>query len=309
MDLIQEMLAGDVRALARLMSLVESGQEDAAHIIKKISSRLGRAQIIGITGPPGAGKSTLISSLIEGLRKQKKKVGVLAVDPSSPISGGAVLGDRIRMTHHSLDQDVFIRSLSTGGAHGGLSFSVRVFLKLLDAFGKDIIFVETVGVGQVEVDVRNVVDTTVLVLVPEAGDSVQSLKAGIMEIADIFVVNKADREGAENLKGVLLEMTHLKKDRGSWIPPVVSCQSLMGGGIEDLWARISEHRSYLSRESQEVKMRRSRQREAEFFDILTELIRSNVKQSLQEYLHIVKEGKRDPYDMAIEAAQKFLLKK
>src|SRR5207237_1431068 len=204
------MLARDRSALARLMTLVENRAPELPAIMSRVYGRTGHAHVVGVTGPPGAGKSTLTDRLTAHLRGAERRIGIVAVDPSSPFSGGAVLGDRIRMQAHFLDPGVFIRSLSTRGSHGGLARATRDMIRLLDAFGVDNVLVETVGVGQTELDVMRLADTVVVVLVPEAGDAVQVMKAGLLEIADIFVVNKADREGAERMQSELAQMLHLR---------------------------------------------------------------------------------------------------
>jgi LAO/AO transport system kinase len=235
-DLIQRMRKGDRRALSRLLSYVEDRDERAFGLLEKIWPLTGKAYTVGVTGLAGAGKSTIIDQLILVLRDQGKKVGVVAVDPSSPFSGGAVLGDRIRMQRHSNDPDVFIRSVGSRGRSGGLSFSTRALVRLLDAFGTDVILLETVGAGQGEVAVADLADTTVVVLMPEAGDSVQTLKAGILEIADIVVVNKKDRPGADSIA----------REIESSLPPgtaVVMTEALQGEGIPDLADAIENHRN------------------------------------------------------------------
>ena len=196
-DLVERMLAGDQRALAQLMSHVERHSAEVPEIMRRIAPALGRGYCVGITGPPGAGKSTITDALTAHARQQGQTVGIIAVDPSSPFSGGAILGDRIRMQQHYLDAGVFIRSMATRGSHGGLPQAAQGVRKLLEAFGKDLILIETVGVGQTELDIVEAADTTVVLLVPESGDTIQTMKAGIMEIADLFVINKADRDGAE----------------------------------------------------------------------------------------------------------------
>src|SRR5499427_9905062 len=198
-DLVDRMLAGDQRALAQLMSHVERHSAEVPEIMRRIAPSLGRGYCVGITGPPGAGKSTVTDALTAQARQQGQTVGIIAVDPSSPFSGGAILGDRIRMQRHYLDAGVFIRSMATRGSHGGLSQAAQGVRKLLEAFGKDLILIETVGVGQTELDIVEAANTTVVLLVPESGDAIQTMKAGILEIADLFVINKADRDGADRL--------------------------------------------------------------------------------------------------------------
>ena len=227
-ELVEKMLTGDQRALARLVSAVERQSADVPDIMQRLTPTLGRAYCIGITGPPGAGKSTLTDRLTAYARQQGKTVGIIAVDPTSPFSGGAILGDRIRMQQHYLDAGVYIRSMASRGHHGGLSRAARGVIKLLDAFGKDLILVETVGVGQTELDIVAAADTTLLVLVPESGDAIQTIKAGIMEIADLFVINKADRDGADRLQRDLQMMLHVRPPADGWCPPVLSTQGLPG---------------------------------------------------------------------------------
>lgn len=235
------MRQGDRRALARLLSLVEEKSEDSFELLAEIWPYTGRAITVGVTGPAGAGKSTIIDQLISVCRKQGKSVGVVAVDPSSPFTGGAVLGDRIRMQRHSDDQDVFIRSVSSRGRSGGLSFSTRALVQLLDAYGIDIILLETVGAGQSEVAVADVADTTVVVLVPEAGDAIQTLKAGILEIAHVYVVNKKDRPGADLIAREVETSLNLSPKASSWKPPIVMTEAVKGVGIEEVWQAIEQH--------------------------------------------------------------------
>jgi len=248
-QLTAAMLEGDRVALARLITLVENRTVHSAEIMSRIYSRCGRAATIGITGPPGAGKSTLTSCLIEHLRARDKTVGIVAIDPSSPFSGGSVLGDRIRMQKHFLDPGVFIRSLSTRGSHGGLARAGRDVARLFDAFGKDFVIIETVGVGQTELDIMEVADTVVVVLVPEAGDTVQVMKAGLLEIANVFVVNKADREGATRMRTELEMMLHLKANEGGdrdWSVPVLMTKASQGEGTEALLDACLDHVEYLT---------------------------------------------------------------
>jgi len=266
--------------------------------------RAGRAHVIGVTGPPGAGKSTLVDRLIGHLRAGGKRVGVVAVDPSSPFSGGAVLGDRIRMQAHFLDPGVFIRSLSTRGSHGGLPRAARDVIRLLDAFGVDAVLVETVGVGQTELDVMRLADTIVVVLVPEAGDAVQVMKAGLLEIADVFVVNKADRDGAVRMQSELTQMLHLRP-ASPWTVPVLLTQAATGVGTDAVRDAIAAHRSALDAVGGRAA-RDAARRQTELVDILDEELRRRLEAGVGGALdgvgvlvEQVRSGAVDPYSAAL----------
>ena len=250
--------AGDSRALAKAISLVEREDSEAEAILAELYASTGRARIIGITGSPGAGKSTLVAALAKHYRKQQKRIGIVAVDPTSPFSGGAILGDRIRMAELYTDRGVFIRSMATRGFMGGLARATNDAVDLLDAAGFDIVLVETVGVGQDEVDVIRTVQTNVVVLVPGMGDDIQAIKAGLMEIGDIFVVNKADRPGADRTVNDVTVMMSLAEEHGAWIPPIVKSVALRGEGIAELDEALQKHLEFL-RESGELD-RRNRER-------------------------------------------------
>lgn len=242
--LIESAIAGDVRALGKALSVIEDSTPQVTQLLAGIPEA-GNAQIIGITGPPGVGKSTTTGALISEYRKKNLRVAVLAVDPSSPVTGGALLGDRIRMQEHALDEGVFIRSMSSRGQLGGLSSATQAASKVLDAVGFDVVIVETVGVGQSEVDVVNAVDTVVLVLAPGAGDGVQAAKAGILEIADIYVVNKADRDGAEGVVRELRSMIGLgSRPANLWTPEIVTTTATTGQGLPELVSAISSHQKW-----------------------------------------------------------------
>ncbi len=237
-ELVENLLHGEESSLAHLITLVEGNQVDAPQVMELVSNRLGKAYRIGITGPPGGGKSTLIDKLTAIMRGKRLSVGIVAVDPSSPITGGAVLGDRIRMQKHYLDKGVFIRSMGTRGSYGGLSAAVNATVNLLDAFGKDIIIVETVGTGQVDISIAEVADIVVLVLAPGFGDSIQLMKAGLLEVSDIIVVNKADSEGSEMLLSELQDMVTFNSSRST--QSVMATQAINDVGIEELYQEIEK---------------------------------------------------------------------
>jgi LAO/AO transport system kinase len=242
--LVERALGGDRVATAKLLSLVEQGGDGARAVVSRLHPHTGRAWSVGITGAPGAGKSTLTDALVSCVRAEHLEVGVLAVDPSSPFSGGAILGDRVRMQGHSTDPGVFIRSMASRGHLGGLALATPQSVRVLDAVGKPWVIVETVGVGQVEVEIASQADTTIVVVNPGWGDEVQAAKAGLLEIADIFVVNKADRPGADSTVSDLSGMLELGPAKG-WRPPIVRTVATEGIGVSELWARILEHRAFL----------------------------------------------------------------
>jgi len=302
-SLLQRFGQRDRLALARLITLVENRSAEVSDVMEQIYGRLGNAYIVGITGAPGAGKSTLVNQLIVKYRAQDKLVAVLAIDPSSPFSGGAVLGDRVRMTDHYRDTGVYIRSLSTRGHHGGLSRAAREIVKLLDAFGNNVIIIETVGVGQTELSVMDLADTVVVVTVPEGGDGVQVMKAGLNEIADLFVVNKADRDGADRIKAELELSVHLRPGEG-WRPPVLLTQAANDIGIDALVEAIGRHAEY-SKAHQDAG-RESDRRAREFAEVLTAELEERAERSLQNgkgdgvrrLLDEVREGRVNPYSAA-----------
>ena len=249
LELSIRVLNGDVRGIARAISIIEnqinkSSASEAEELMREIYPHTGNAWVIGVTGSPGAGKSTLTDKLIEQYRALGKKVGVIAIDPSSPFSGGAILADRIRMQRHSLDPEVYIRSLGTRGSLGGISSGTREAALVLDASGKDIVIIETVGVGQLEIDIMKIADTVCVILVPGLGDDIQIMKAGIMEIADVFAVNKADKEGADKVARETRAMLDLLKDK-NWIPPVVLTIAENGSGLSELVSKIELHKEFM----------------------------------------------------------------
>ena len=304
-DLVDRMLAGNQRALARLMSRVEQDGADVPAIMQRLYPALGNAFCIGITGPPGAGKSTVTDKLTTQARQLGLTVGIIAVDPTSPFSGGAVLGDRIRMQQHYLDDGVFIRSMATRGRHGGLSHTAKGVIKLLDAFGKDLVIVETVGVGQTELDIVETADTTVVILVPEAGDTVQAMKAGIMEIADLFVVNKADRDGADRMLMDLRMLTHMNAEADGWEIPVLATQAHVGVGIAELYEAIQQHHTRLQDTGQLAERRRAHRRR-ELLELLQHRLLTSIvdRMDRDSALHAlarqVEEATLDPYTAAQE---------
>ena len=277
-ELFDAACAGDRAALARVLSLLERGDTVAREVGRLAYQRSGTGYTVGITGAPGAGKSTLTSALIRHIRQQEIEIAVLAIDPSSPFTGGAILGDRVRMQDHATDPGVFIRSMATRGHLGGLSLSTPEAIRMLDAVGRQWILVETVGVGQVEVEIAGKADTTVVVLNPGWGDSVQANKAGLMEIADIFVINKADRKGVEETRRDVEQMLELSDlDHDAWRPPIIATVGNTGEGVPTLWDAIAEHRSIIETSGELLRRRQFRLREE-----LREIVARRLEQRARE---------------------------
>jgi len=299
--LIARALEGDHRSIARLISLVESESPQAEIIMRKIYPHSGKAHIIGLTGSPGAGKSTLADKIIAHFKSLGKTVGVIAVDPSSPFTGGAILGDRLRMQQHAVDPDVFIRSMGTRGSLGGLSRSTQEAALILDACGKDVVLIETVGVGQSEVDIVKIADTVGLILVPGMGDDIQIMKAGIMEIADIFIVNKADRDGADRVATEVNMMLDLLGMR-PWRPPVLKTVAERSEGVEEVVSEMVRHADFLRR-SEEGRRRRWQRLGMEVEEILRREIAAIVevaweKEKSPELFELLAARKTTPYEVA-----------
>jgi LAO/AO transport system kinase len=292
------------RALARALTRAERGGSDADALMRQLGPRPLRAWTIGLTGPPGAGKSTLVDRLIGAARTAGRTVGVIAVDPSSPFSGGAILGDRVRMMSHSADRGVFIRSMAARDSLGGLAAATRDAARLLDAYGFDIVLLETVGVGQSELDVIKVADTVAVIAVPGLGDAVQTLKAGILEVADLFVVNMADRPGADRTAAELLAMLRIgsSQDAG-WVPPIVETVATEGRGVPELWQALERHRIYLEA-SGELAKRRRRRIETEVLELVDRQLRETVRRRVGaggEIAHVLAaacDGRLDPHSAA-----------
>ena len=309
-ELVNDAISGSVRALAKLITMVENEMPEALQALRQLYPRTGKAYIIGITGPPGSGKSTLTDKITKELRKQNFTVGIIAVDPTSPFTGGALLGDRLRMQDITSDEGVFVRSMATRGTLGGLSRATADTVKVLDAFGKDFIIIETVGVGQDEVDIVKTADTTLLISVPGLGDDIQALKAGIMEIGDIFVVNKADREGADRVVTELSLMLDLSPAKSAWRPPVVKTVGTLGEGVSELAEKILAHRKFLEEGEGLVKKRNIRARE-EIINLIEKEISKYIHKMLKydvsfdEVIDQVVARQKDPYSYAQTVTEPF----
>ncbi|HSJ93754.1 MAG TPA: methylmalonyl Co-A mutase-associated GTPase MeaB [Gaiellaceae bacterium] len=297
-SLLEGLRSGDRRALARAISLVENGDPLAGELVRETYPQTGRAEIVGMTGPPGVGKSSLVSALVRLVRGEGRTIGVISVDPSSPFTSGALLGDRIRLSDHFLDRDVFIRSMGTRGHLGGLAEATLQAALLLDAFGKDIVFVETVGTGQSEVEITGLADTIVLALMPGSGDSIQALKAGIMEIPDVIVVNKRDHPAAKTMMNEVRSILGLGEKR-EWTPPIVLTEAVRGDGIEELWEAVVNHRRHLV-ESGRLEERRGEQLAGEVFAVASGRAKTHLERAvaddpeLRRLLDEVKGRRLDP---------------
>ena len=316
-EIKEKILAGDIRTVARLIRNLDEGLPEAREVLKEIFPHTGRARIIGVTGSPGVGKSTLTDRLVRLLRQEGKTVGVLAVDPTSPFSGGAILGDRVRMQAHANDDGVFIRSMATRGQFGGLTHSTRGAVMVLDAMGKDVVIVETVGVGQDEVDIARTAGTTIIVLAPGLGDDIQAIKAGILEVGDILVVNKADREGADKAVQDLSSMSDISVESGlglrDWKPPILKTVADRGWGIDVLWTAVKEHQAFLESGQSPYYDNLSRfKARMELVDLVKHLIFEQVQNNLENsgelesWVDELLERRSDPYTISEKIVQEII---
>jgi len=311
-QLVNGVLKGDRKSMAKTITLIENNLPGTQKVISLLYPHTGRAHIIGVTGPTGAGKSSLIEKLVKELRRNGKIIGVVAVDPTSPFTGGAFLGDRVRMQDLSTDEGVFIRSMATRGGLGGLAKATKDAVKVLDAAGKDVLIVETVGAGQTEVEIIKIAHTVVVVLAPGFGDDIQAIKAGIMEIGDVFVINKADRENADRAVSDVEAMLEMNQEKREWKPPVVKTTAITGEGIRELLEKISQHKDYLKGgvlQKQRLQRVESELEEAVRLKI-TETVLDDLKRTREfnEFLHKILEREMDP-NSAAEALLKLKLKK
>jgi LAO/AO transport system kinase len=309
--LTEQLRSGDVRALSRAISVVENRAPGRSELLKTLFPHTGNARVLGLTGAPGAGKSTLVDQLARhyrgGNEKEKRTVGIIAVDPTSPYTGGAILGDRIRMQEHFADPGIYIRSMATRGSLGGLARTTADVAAVLDASGRDLIMIETVGVGQDEVDIVRLADITILILVPGMGDDVQTIKAGIMEIADIFVINKSDRDGAEHVEKEIRALQSLATRRDGWTPPIVKTVASEGRGIDELAAAITGYESYIKNKN--LDLRKSAENwQLRLVDMLRDVMLEKARAqfsdgNLAQFAAEVAEHKRDPYTLVEEIAK------
>jgi LAO/AO transport system kinase len=304
-ELVEKVVSGDVRSVARVIRDIDDGIPAVREVLKALYPHTGKAYVIGITGAPGVGKSTLVDQMIGHLRQQGKTVGVLAVDPTSPFSGGAILGDRVRMQRHSMDEGVFIRSLATRGHFGGLTQSTRSAIDVLDAMGKEIVIVETVGVGQDEVDVVRSAHTTVICVIPGMGDDIQAIKAGILEVGDIFLINKADREGSDKTLSdlrLMIDMDQRKYESGTWKPPILKAQAVFDQGVTELLEEIDKHAGYLRSVYGDLRFRARRDK---VLEELAEMVKNRLVEAVfrgltesgefEEAADAIVRGDLDPY--------------
>ncbi|MBX9686513.1 MAG: methylmalonyl Co-A mutase-associated GTPase MeaB [Candidatus Obscuribacterales bacterium] len=308
-SIAENIVKGDRRALARALSIVEDGGPEALELVQRLLPKTGNAQLIGVTGSPGVGKSTLVDALISEIRAAGLKVGVLAIDPSSPFTGGAILGDRIRMQAHTMDKNVFIRSMANRGHAGGTALATYDAARMLEAGGYDVIIIETVGVGQSELAIAQTADTTILVLMPGSGDDIQAIKSGIMEIGDIFVVNKGDLPGANKTASEIIASLELSTKGSEWKPPVHVTNAEVNEGVNAVWNSVAAHKNYLNSSGQ-LKLRRKHKLQTELSELVAEIARNKLNDSLeksqaaQKLMNQLLESELDPHSAAREVFEK-----
>ena len=301
-QLIEGVLRGDRRFIAKTITLIENDLPESQKVVSLLYPKTGKAHIVGVTGPPGSGKSTLIQKLVEELRRRRKTVGIVAVDPSSPFTGGAFLGDRVRMQEHSTDEGVFIRSMATRGSAGALAKATKDAVRVLDASGKDVVVVETVGAGQSEVEIIKVAHTVVVVLAPGLGDEIQAIKAGMMEIGDIFVVNKADRENVNKAMIDIEAMLNMNPEKEKWKPPIIKTTAITGEGIAELLDKIGQHKKCLGTGGVESRLRQ--RAETELVEAIKEKVAEAIftdleqRGELKEIVEKIMAKETDPYSAA-----------